>query len=419
MKKNEPSPSTSKIPEDLYAKPSPRLRKNPSQPQSVHTTSEQQKSRESIYDVPRSSKEPAYPHQSVHTTLEQQKSRESVYDVPRSYKEPAYPHQSVHATLEQQKSRESIYDVPRSYKEPAYPHQSVHATLEQQKSRESVYDVPKSNKNLYQNLRVIYATLEHQTPGEGVYDIPRSARRNLAQSSQTTYAKLRYPTPEEDIYNMPRSARNSALRPQSVYAKPKYPTPEPEEGIYETPDFNRSRFPSIEPVSLQETTNSLSSQEVFNRLKNSTEIQFCMAKVRYWCGLIYNKPNILQSKMEDILKNPHEETQLAEQIKTDPKSIHKFRGYKICGQKTSTRVIAENSVMSLCQSFKEFETAVNATLNDIILEHQTQQERATVSRTHTRHVHRNFQQTREERRRQPQQEHPHRNRNQRAATFAL
>ncbi|WP_208432179.1 BID domain-containing T4SS effector [Bartonella doshiae] len=387
MKKNEPSPSTSKIPEDLYAKPSPRLRRNPSQLQSVHTISEQQKSKESIYDVP------------------------------RSFKGPAYPHQAVHATREQQKS-ESIYDVPRSFKGPAYPHQAVHATREQQKS-ENIYDVPKSNQNPYQNLRVIYATLDRKTLEEGVYDIPRSARRNLAQSSQTIYAKLRYPTPEENIYNMPRSARNSALRSQAVYAKPKYPTPEPEEGIYEAPDFNRSRFSSIEPVSSQETTSSLSSQEVFNRLKNRTEIQFCMAKVRYWCGLIYNKPNILQSKMEDILKNPHEETQLAEQIKTDPKSIHKFRGYKICGQKTSTRVIAENSVMSLYQSFKEFETAVNATLNDIILEHQTQQERATVSRTHTRHVHRNFQQTREERRRQLQQEHPHRNRSQRAATFAL
>ncbi|WP_208436179.1 BID domain-containing T4SS effector [Bartonella phoceensis] len=114
---------------------------------------------------------------------------------------------------------------------------------------------------------------------------------------------------------------------------------------------------------------SLSNEQIA-RLRNSPSVQEHYVRVRYWSQSVYGSPNIFQTAMEDILKNPAMGEQLSQKIVEKPASFHKLAGHNICGFKSAARVHAENYLSYLNEAIERYTLAVKDAKAAILQEQQ-------------------------------------------------
>ncbi|MET3589584.1 hypothetical protein ABID23_000668 [Bartonella silvatica] len=125
------------------------------------------------------------------------------------------------------------------------------------------------------------------------------------------------------------------------------------------PEAGETEYATVSPH--QRGAHSLSSEEITKRTERNERVKAFREEVQYWCKNTYGDPNLLNGKMDDILRNPENGTRLAQDIAENPKSVHKLAGRSVFGIKSNDRKHAEESVHPLSEAVKGYTDSVKNT----------------------------------------------------------
>ncbi|WP_409361013.1 BID domain-containing T4SS effector [Bartonella heixiaziensis] len=139
-------------------------------------------------------------------------------------------------------------------------------------------------------------------------------------------------------------------------------------------DLQKSRNPKPE----QEMA-PLPHKELVRRVKSNTLVQYCSAEIIYLSTVAYRNPSVLQSKLEEVQKDPALGENLALQVKTHPHLFGKLSGHNFHGFKSKARNQAENALIRLSDAIEGYAEAVKHAKENILESHQAQQKRHTQS----------------------------------------
>ncbi|WP_455479165.1 BID domain-containing T4SS effector [Bartonella sp. B23] len=100
--------------------------------------------------------------------------------------------------------------------------------------------------------------------------------------------------------------------------------------------------------------NYLSGEAIIRRIKNDEFVQAFRETTSYWSKVVFGRSNVLERRMDNILKNPDMGEQLSRDILNNPHSVHNLAGYNFCGFKTKARKNAEKNLVQLCSALDAY-----------------------------------------------------------------
>ncbi|MBB5073987.1 hypothetical protein HNQ69_001120 [Bartonella callosciuri] len=272
---------------------------------------------------------------------------------------------------------------------------------------------------------IVYAQVN--TGGHRGQREPRPEDIVYAQVNTGGNRGQRGPSPEDVVYAQVNTGGNRGQReprPEDiVYAQVNtgghrgQRGPSPEDVVYAqvSPGGHRGqRGPRSEDIVYaqvrpqQARQHSLSNEEILEKTAGSPLVKAYREEIQYWCKKVYGNKNILQEKMDSVLKNPAMGEQLSWDVAANPRSVHKLAGYNICGLKTSARRQAEESLQHLCSAIDNYTNAVQGARETLMHTPRAEQKRRGLTQEVTQHVQqaRERQQTAPEQHRQPRKQTP-------------
>ncbi|WP_406604130.1 BID domain-containing T4SS effector [Bartonella gliris] len=137
----------------------------------------------------------------------------------------------------------------------------------------------------------------------------------------------------------------------------------------------------------QRTKAPLSNEEIANRALKDPLVKAYHGEVQHWSKIVFGNANVLQQKMQDILKDPTVGEQVSWDLAANPKSFHKLAGRNICGFKTGARRQAEEGLQHLCNALDGYTDAVKQTRERILHTPSSAQKRENLEQEKTQKLH--------------------------------
>ncbi|WP_208441184.1 BID domain-containing T4SS effector [Bartonella raoultii] len=140
--------------------------------------------------------------------------------------------------------------------------------------------------------------------------------------------------------------------------------------------FQKTNIQNVKETLIpQETLVPLSPEELFAKVSNDTYVEACRKEVQQLSKVVYGKSHALKTKMDAITADPSLGTQIADEILENPQSVSKLSGRKMFDMKSPNRRHAEQAVPKLSQSLKDYSAITQQTKNEILENHQREQNR--------------------------------------------
>ncbi|MGF7158048.1 BID domain-containing T4SS effector [Bartonella heixiaziensis] len=130
-----------------------------------------------------------------------------------------------------------------------------------------------------------------------------------------------------------------------------------------------------EPLIPKETLAPLSHEELFVRVANNPLVEASRKKVEHLSKIVYGNAQILSTKMDMVNADPSFGKVFADHIAQNPQSIFKLAGVKMLCMKSSERKHAEEHILSLCETLKNYATTVHQVKDEVLEQHQKEQNR--------------------------------------------
>ncbi|WP_375706812.1 BID domain-containing T4SS effector [Bartonella sp. AA126HLJHH] len=140
--------------------------------------------------------------------------------------------------------------------------------------------------------------------------------------------------------------------------------------------FQKTNVQSLKETLIpKETLAPLTDEELFERISNDAYVEGSRKEIENLSKTVYGKTHTLKTTLDIITVAPNLGNQFADEILQNPQSISKFAGSKILGMKSSNRRQAEQAVPQLSQAFKNYATITQQTKEEILEQHQREQNR--------------------------------------------
>ncbi|WP_375696112.1 BID domain-containing T4SS effector, partial [Bartonella sp. AC67GZZY] len=140
--------------------------------------------------------------------------------------------------------------------------------------------------------------------------------------------------------------------------------------------FQKTNVQSLKETLIpKETLAPLTHEELFERISNDAYVEACRKEIENLSKTVYGKTHALKTTLDIVIAAPNLGNQFADEILENPQSISKFAGSKILGMKSSNRRQAEQAVPQLSQAFKNYATITQQTKEEILEQHQREQNR--------------------------------------------
>ncbi|WP_208432837.1 BID domain-containing T4SS effector [Bartonella taylorii] len=232
---------------------------------------------------------------------------------------------------------------------------------------------------------------------------PRARDRELNNSTATKESEALYATPAPQ--KPPRTRGNSVKK--KPIEEPLYATPAPQkpprtrnsaqsksattqesETVYaeleiKTPPLTRNREKSngatqkestiYTTVTPSKVSTSIPKEEFIQKIRNNILVQGCKDEIKSLSQTVYGNPDIFQTKLEEIEKNPSLGTSLSWQVATSPKLVANLAGKKVLGIKNQARKEAEKNISSLCFAIENYAESVKQAKENVLHGHRAEQ----------------------------------------------
>ncbi|WP_455479166.1 BID domain-containing T4SS effector [Bartonella sp. B23] len=132
---------------------------------------------------------------------------------------------------------------------------------------------------------------------------------------------------------------------------------------------------------------TLTNTEVTHIARQNSMVKTHQAQIAHLSGVVFGKPDILQGRIENILTIPSKGFGLIRQLEVDPSSLHKLSGISMCGFKSNARKNAEAHIPQLVDSINNFMDVVKQEKENILQNHQAQQEQIESSEKFVKSLH--------------------------------
>ncbi|WP_208438071.1 BID domain-containing T4SS effector [Bartonella taylorii] len=143
----------------------------------------------------------------------------------------------------------------------------------------------------------------------------------------------------------------------------------------------------------------LCDEEIVQKIKDNEYVQGFSEETTRLSKVVFGKSNVLQKKMDDILRNPDIGRGLSREILGNPRSCHGLAGYNFCGFRTKARIKAEKDLVWLCAALDAYIGVVRQMREQLTYTHGREEKRLGVQ---TEDIAQHLQKTKE--RRQDSQE---------------
>lgn len=119
----------------------------------------------------------------------------------------------------------------------------------------------------------------------------------------------------------------------------------------------------------------LSDEEITELIAYDPLVKGYQREIAYWSESAFNKPDVLQERVEEIQRNPALGTGLSWLITKHPKVFCSLAGVNVCGIKNKTRQHAERSLTILGNVLDCYREAVKTAKESLLLSPQTELKR--------------------------------------------
>ncbi len=130
----------------------------------------------------------------------------------------------------------------------------------------------------------------------------------------------------------------------------------------------------------------LCDEEIIQKIQDNEYVQGFREETVRLSKVVFGKSNVLQKKMNDILKNPDIGRGLSREILGNPRSYHGFAGYNFCGFKTRARINAENNLVWLCAALDAYISVVRQMREQLTYTHGREEKRGVQTEDIAQHL---------------------------------
>ncbi|WP_375667957.1 MULTISPECIES: BID domain-containing T4SS effector [unclassified Bartonella] len=140
--------------------------------------------------------------------------------------------------------------------------------------------------------------------------------------------------------------------------------------------FQKTNVQNVKEILIpKETLESLTHEELFTKISNDAYVEACRKEIKNLSKLVYGKIHALNTKIDILTADPSLGNQFADEILQNPQSISKLAGRKILDMKSPNRRLAEQTAPQLSQALKNYATITQQTKEEILEQHQREQNR--------------------------------------------
>ncbi|EJF86807.1 BID domain-containing T4SS effector [Candidatus Bartonella washoeensis] len=270
---------------------------------------------------------------------------------------------------------------------------------------------------------------KHQSKGEPLYATVNKPHRThhtppTPETEEVTYADVSttgrgrgqspHHHPEEPVYaevsTTGRGRRQSPHHPEEpVYAdvsttgdRRQHPHHHPGETVYAevSTTGGRGQHPHHPSQAAQAeaagagrapTPPRSAKDEITRNLLQSTDFQYGVAEVQYWCNIVYGNRHAYNEQLSQVLDNPKAGKQILWKLAADPESGGKLAGRQMVGIKSPDRKKAEEGFGPLCAAFERHVDTTQKLYKDFAQQqekqHSQERDRSPESKVHRHHHH--------------------------------
>ncbi|WP_208434406.1 BID domain-containing T4SS effector [Bartonella taylorii] len=206
---------------------------------------------------------------------------------------------------------------------------------------------------------------------------PRARDRELNNSTATQDSQaqhVRVP-PQKPPRARDRELNNSTATKEGgpIYAEIDIKTPPPTKNREKRNTITQKERTIYTTVAPSKVSTSIPKEEFIQKIRNNILVQGCKDEIKSLSQTVYGNPDIFQTKLEEIEKNPSLGTSLSWQVATSPKLVANLAGKKVLGLKNQARKEAEKNISSLCFAIENYAESVKQAKENALHGHRAEQ----------------------------------------------